>query len=84
MSARPVASPPQPAPPETRVGHVHLEVADLDRAIAFVQAALAAAPGLGQGHGPMGHGLGMVPFYHLLAALSREGWDAAAFAARWG
>ena len=31
MSARPVASPPQPAPPETRVGHVHLKVADLDR-----------------------------------------------------
>jgi hydroxymethylpyrimidine/phosphomethylpyrimidine kinase len=60
-------------------------LADLvDRAIAFVQAALAAAPGLGQGHGPMGHGLGMVPFYHLLAAISREGWDAAAFAARWG
>lgn len=56
----------------------------VDRAIAFVQAALAAAPGLGQGHGPMGHGMGMVPFYHLLAALSREGWDAAAFAARWG
>lgn len=62
-----------------------LPLADaVDRAIAFVQAALAAAPGLGQGHGPMGHGLGMVPFYHLLAALSREGWDAAAFAARWG
>ena len=55
-----------------------------DRAIAFVQATLAAAPALGQGHGPMGHGLGMIPFYHLLAAISREGWDAAAFAARWG
>ncbi|WP_294280039.1 bifunctional hydroxymethylpyrimidine kinase/phosphomethylpyrimidine kinase [uncultured Sphingomonas sp.] len=62
-----------------------LTLADaVDRAIAFVQAALAAAPGLGQGHGPMGHGMGMVPFYHLLAAISREGWDAAAFAARWG
>ncbi len=62
-----------------------LPLADaVDRAIAFVQAALAAAPGLGQGHGPLGHGLGMVPFYHLLAAISREGWDAAAFAARWG
>lgn len=32
------------------------------RAIAFVQAALAAAPGIGQGHGPMGHALGGVPF----------------------
>ncbi len=62
-----------------------LTLADaVDRAIAFVQAALAAPPGLGQGHGPMGHGMGMVPFYHLLAAISREGWDAAAFAARWG
>lgn len=28
------------------------------RAIAYVRAALAAAPGLGGGHGPMGHGLG--------------------------
>ncbi len=27
----------------------------VDRAISFVRAALAAAPGLGQGHGPMGH-----------------------------
>src|SRR5919112_6712264 len=26
---------PSAAPPETRVGHVHLKVADLDRAIAF-------------------------------------------------
>jgi hydroxymethylpyrimidine/phosphomethylpyrimidine kinase len=33
-----------------------------DRAIAFVQAALAAAPGLGGGHGPMGHALGRIPF----------------------
>ncbi len=32
------------------------------RAIAYVQAALAAAPGLGAGHGPMGHALGRVPF----------------------
>lgn len=32
------------------------------RAIRFVRAALAAAPGLGQGHGPMGHALGVVPF----------------------
>ena len=36
-----------------------------DRAIAFVQAALAAAPGLGHGAGPMGHALGQVPFHHL-------------------
>jgi len=28
----------------------------------FVRAALRAAPGLGRGHGPMGHALGVVPF----------------------
>lgn len=32
------------------------------RAVAFVRAALAHAPGLGGGHGPMGHALGVVPF----------------------
>ena len=54
-----------------------------DRAIAFVRAALAAAPGIGQGHGPMGHALDTIPFYHLLAATNSDGWDAQAFAARW-
>ena len=39
------------------------------RAIAFVQAALAAAPGLGGGHGPMGHALGVDPFAVIAAAL---------------
>ncbi|WP_132896240.1 bifunctional hydroxymethylpyrimidine kinase/phosphomethylpyrimidine kinase [Sphingomonas sp. PP-CC-3A-396] len=57
--------------------------AAVDRAIAFVRAALAAAPGIGQGHGPMGHGLDTIPFYHLLAATNSDGWDAQAFAARW-
>ncbi len=38
------------------------------RAIAFVQAALAAAPGLGGGHGPMGHALGVDPFAIIAAA----------------
>lgn len=57
--------------------------AAVDRAEAFVAAALAAAPGLGQGHGPMGHALGLTPFYHLLAAKDGGGWDAAAFAARY-
>lgn len=61
-----------------------LSLADaVDRAEAFVAAALAAAPGLGQGHGPMGHALGMTPFYHLLAARDGNGWDAAAFAERY-
>jgi hydroxymethylpyrimidine/phosphomethylpyrimidine kinase len=35
------------------------------RAIAYVQAALAAAPGIGAGHGPMGHALGLDPFARL-------------------
>ncbi len=35
------------------------------RAIAFVRAALASAPGLGAGHGPMGHALGTSPFDQL-------------------
>ena len=34
----------------------------VERAIAYVRASLAAAPGLGAGHGPMGHALGLVPF----------------------
>ncbi|WP_370308365.1 bifunctional hydroxymethylpyrimidine kinase/phosphomethylpyrimidine kinase [Sphingobium abikonense] len=60
-----------------------LSLADaVDRAEAFVAAVLAATPSLGEGHGPMGHGLGMTPFYHLLAAKDPNGWDAAAFAAR--
>ncbi|BBF69450.1 bifunctional hydroxymethylpyrimidine kinase/phosphomethylpyrimidine kinase [Sphingomonas bisphenolicum] len=61
-----------------------LSLADAaDRAEAFVAAVLAAAPGLGQGHGPMGHALGLTPFYHLLAAVDPTGWDAAALAARY-
>jgi hydroxymethylpyrimidine/phosphomethylpyrimidine kinase len=40
-----------------------LPLADaVGRAIAYVQAALAAAPGLGAGHGPMGHAAERVPF----------------------
>ena len=34
----------------------------IDRARLYVRAAIAAAPGFGGGHGPMGHGLGAVPF----------------------
>jgi hydroxymethylpyrimidine/phosphomethylpyrimidine kinase len=36
--------------------------AAIDRAIAYVRAALANPPELGQGHGPMGHALGLDPF----------------------
>jgi len=55
----------------------------VDRAEQFVRAALNAAPALGGGNGPMGHGLGMTPFYHMLAVLEERGWDAATLAARW-
>ncbi|MGA1798233.1 bifunctional hydroxymethylpyrimidine kinase/phosphomethylpyrimidine kinase [Sphingomonas sp. 4RDLI-65] len=41
--------------------------AAIERAIAFVRAALANAPGLGAGHGPMGHALGTSPFDQLKA-----------------
>ncbi|GEM72212.1 bifunctional hydroxymethylpyrimidine kinase/phosphomethylpyrimidine kinase [Sphingomonas aquatilis] len=45
-----------------------LPLADaVGRAIAYVQAALAAAPGLGAGHGPMGHTLGVTPFATIAA-----------------
>ena len=36
--------------------------AAIDRARDYVRAAIAAAPGFGGGHGPMGHALGAVPF----------------------
>jgi hydroxymethylpyrimidine/phosphomethylpyrimidine kinase len=36
--------------------------ASIEQARAFVRAALLAAPGLGQGHGPMGHGLARAHF----------------------
>lgn len=56
----------------------------VERAIAFVGRAIAAAPEFGAGHGPLGHTLGRTPFYDLLAAIDKNGWDAARFAARWG
>ncbi|MEG3089584.1 bifunctional hydroxymethylpyrimidine kinase/phosphomethylpyrimidine kinase [Sphingomonas sp. PB4P5] len=40
----------------------------IDRAIAYVRAALTHAPGLGQGHGPMGHALGLAPYDRLTNA----------------
>jgi hydroxymethylpyrimidine/phosphomethylpyrimidine kinase len=55
----------------------------VDRAIWFVREALKHAPGLGHGHGPMGHTMGFAPFYDALAAMNDKGWDAAAYAARW-
>ena len=39
------------------------DVADsVDRARSYVQAAIRAAPGFGNGHGPLGHALGTVPW----------------------
>ena len=54
-----------------------------DRAIRFVEKALAQAPGFGAGHGPIGQTLGRIPFYDALAAVDTSGWDAQAFAAYW-
>jgi hydroxymethylpyrimidine/phosphomethylpyrimidine kinase len=34
----------------------------IDRARQYVRAAMLAAPGLGGGHGPLGHALGAIPF----------------------
>ena len=36
--------------------------AAIERAIGFVRASLAHAPGLGAGHGPMGHAMGGIPY----------------------
>ncbi len=36
--------------------------AAFEQGVRFVRRALIAAPGLGQGHGPIGHALGVVPF----------------------
>ena len=55
----------------------------VDRAIRFVGQVLAAAPGYGAGHGPMGHALRRVPFYDVLAAIDPYGPDYAAFQSRW-
>ncbi len=40
-------------------------IESFQRAIRFVRIALLAAPGLGEGHGPMGHSLGCSPFDEL-------------------
>jgi hydroxymethylpyrimidine/phosphomethylpyrimidine kinase len=56
----------------------------VDRAEAFVAGALFHAPGIGEGHGPLGHAMGTTPFYHTLAAANADGFDASAFAAQWG
>ena len=43
-----------------------LPIADaFEQAVRFVRIAILSAPGLGQGHGPLGHSLGVVPFEEL-------------------
>jgi hydroxymethylpyrimidine/phosphomethylpyrimidine kinase len=56
----------------------------LDRATAFVHAALLAAPGFGRGNGPVGHSLGAVPFHHLKAAEPGGEWRVQDYDALWG
>jgi hydroxymethylpyrimidine/phosphomethylpyrimidine kinase len=36
-----------------------------EQAVRFVRIAILSAPGLGQGHGPLGHHLGVVPFNEI-------------------
>jgi hydroxymethylpyrimidine/phosphomethylpyrimidine kinase len=36
-----------------------------EQAVRFVRIAILSAPGLGAGHGPLGHHLGVVPFDEL-------------------
>lgn len=55
----------------------------VDRAIAFVQAALLAAPGFGSGNGPIGHALGTTPFHHIKAAGTGYEWRVEDWDARW-
>lgn len=40
LGPKPVTSPPEVAPAATRVGHVHLKVSDIDRAVAFYSGVL--------------------------------------------
>ena len=42
-----------------------LAVSLVQQAVRFVRIAIVAAPGLGQGHGPIGHALGYNPFEEL-------------------
>lgn len=55
----------------------------VDRGISFVQAAIRSAPAIGLGHGPVGHTLGIVPFYLALEHLDQTGFSAQELAARW-
>lgn len=53
----------------------HMTLADaVDRAVAYVGRAIAAAPGIGEGHGPIGHTLGRTPFRDMLDATGGDDW----------
>lgn len=62
MSATPLVTPSQPAPPAVRVGHVHLKVADLDRAITFYSDVLGFE--VMQHYGPGAVFLGTGGYHH--------------------
>jgi len=55
----------------------------LDRAIQYVHAALLAAPGFGQGSGPLGHALGTTPYHHVKAAESGGDWGVETWDSVW-
>jgi hydroxymethylpyrimidine/phosphomethylpyrimidine kinase len=54
-----------------------------DRGVEYVHAAILAAPGFGQGHGPIGHSLGTAPFHHLKAAQSGGEWGVEVWDSVW-
>jgi hydroxymethylpyrimidine/phosphomethylpyrimidine kinase len=56
----------------------------VDRALHYVHAALVAAPGLGQGSGPIGHALGTTPYHHIKAAESGGDWGVETWDSVWG
>jgi hydroxymethylpyrimidine/phosphomethylpyrimidine kinase len=63
-------------------GGLSLQMA-VARATAYVADAIARAPRLGQGAGPIGHTLGQIPYHHFVAAKEGKGADTSAVDARW-
>jgi len=76
MTARspdtPPAAPPPAAPPATRIGHVHLKVADLERAIAFWRDVMGFT--LTQRYGTQAAFLGAGGYHHHIGLNT---WDSA-------
>ncbi len=55
----------------------------VDRGVHYTHAALAAAPGFGRGHGPIGHSLATTPYHHLKAALDGGEWGVETWDSVW-